>query len=261
MRGGCGELAPYLSEIGAYPVLTAEEELALGRRAAAGDDAARTRLVLCTLRLVVEVARRYRCPALSVADLIQEGNVGLMRAAEKYDYTRGHRFSTYAVWWIRMAMTRAIKSQGTTIRVPAYLYGRLDAGGEQPPTRQALRDSADHARTVISLDAARPTGEDGDGAAPIALVADRDAPTVEEETAGRCIVRDVRSVMALLPPRDRAIIAYRYGVAGAEPHSLAETAAVFGVRRQRIAQIEARALATLKMRAYNRGLQEYVVAP
>ena len=119
-------LAPYLRDIGAYPRLTSEEELDLGRLAAAGDDAARTRLVLCNLRLVVSMAKRYRAGGLTFTDLVQEGNIGLMHAAEKYDYRRGHRFSTYAVWWIREAMTSAIKEQGAAIRVPAYLYRRVD---------------------------------------------------------------------------------------------------------------------------------------
>ncbi len=243
-------LAPYLRDIGAYPRLTSEEELDLARLAAAGDNAARMRLVLCNLRLVVSVAKRYRAGGLTFTDLVQEGNIGLMHAAEKYDYRRGHRFSTYAVWWIREAMTTAIKEQGATIRVPAYLYRRDNPGGG--PVR--LRDAADHARAIVSLDA--PCDEGGDGGG----VTDRDAPAVEEEATGRLIARDVRAVMLLLDPRDRAIIAYRFGLGDLGPHSLAETAAQFGISRQRVNQIEERALDTLKMRAYNRGLQHYVVA-
>jgi len=243
-------LAPYLRDIGAYPRLTSEEELDLGRLAAAGDDAARTRLVLCNLRLVVSMAKRYRAGGLTFTDLVQEGNIGLMHAAEKYDYRRGHRFSTYAVWWIREAMTSAIKEQGATIRVPAYLYRRDNPVGE--PAR--LRAAADHARAIASLDA--PCDESGEGGG----VTDRDAPAVEEEATGHLIVRDVRAVMLLLDPRDHAIIAYRFGLGDLGPHSLAETAAQFGISRQRVNQIEERALDTLKMRAYNRGLQHYVVA-
>jgi len=243
-------LAPYLRDIGAYPRLTSEEELDLGRLAAAGDDAARTRLVLCNLRLVVNIAKRYRAGGLTFTDLVQEGNIGLMHAAEKYDYRRGHRFSTYAVWWIREAMTSAIKEQGATIRVPAYLYRRDNLVGE--PAR--LRAAADHARAIASLDAPR---DDSHGDAAIE---DRSAPAVEEEATDHLIVRDVRAVMLLLDPRDRAIIAYRFGLGELGPHSLAETAAQCGISRQRVNQIEERALDTLKMRAYNRGLQHYVVA-
>jgi len=150
-------MAPYLRDIGAHPLLTREEERELGERMAAGDEAARTRLVVCNLRLVVDVAKRYRTRGLSFTDLVQEGNMGLMRAAEKYDYTRGYRFSTCAVWWIRDAITRAIKEQGTTIRVPAYLY-RRDGRVARP---EHVRAAATDARAIVSLDATGYDDHDG----------------------------------------------------------------------------------------------------
>jgi len=152
-------MAPYLRDIGAHPLLTREEERELGERMAAGDEAARTRLVVCNLRLVVDVVKRYRTRGLSFTDLVQEGNMGLMRAAEKYDYTRGYRFSTCAVWWIRDAITHAIKEQGTTIQGASVSLPSGRARG-LPGARTRARSSRSTRPATTTTMATTTTGGD-----------------------------------------------------------------------------------------------------
>jgi RNA polymerase primary sigma factor len=267
----------YLREISRTPRLAPQEELDLGERIAGGDEEALRIMVEANLRLVVSVAKRYRNEGLSLLDLVQEGNIGLIRAASKFDYRRGHRFSTYAIWWIRQAVTRAIANQGQTIRVPVHItegISRLnrslrlaeqeDGEGtegrstEATPTNLPSKKVVDMVKMVAQpLSLERTVGEDNDASLAEA-VEDTDAisPAAAAENS---MLRD-RLVMLVgtLPDRERKVIDLRYGLSDGRPRTLKEVSGAFGLTRERIRQLETAALSHLREAGEQGGLREYL---
>jgi RNA polymerase primary sigma factor len=257
-------LAAYLAEIGAAPLLTPAQEVSLGRRAQAGERAAVHALVQHNLRLVVSVAKKYQNLGMSLLDLIQEGSVGLMRAAEKFDPARGFRFSTYATWWIRQAILRALNEQSRLVRLPEYLSGRRAAVdharealrerlGRTPSDAEVAREAgvpveqvvalAQASRPVASLDA--PLGEDGELALGDLI---RDSEPGAEELAEADDRRGaVTQALSVLDQREREVIRLRYGLNdNGREHTLEEVGRTLGLTRERIRQIETKALRRLR---------------
>ncbi|MCL5946564.1 MAG: sigma-70 family RNA polymerase sigma factor [Chloroflexi bacterium] len=262
--GTLDSLAAYLAEIGTAPLLTPAQEIALGRRAQAGDREAVHQLVKHNLRLVVSVAKKYQNLGMSLLDLIQEGSVGLMRAAEKFDPTRGFRFSTYATWWIRQAILRALNEQSRLVRLPEYLSGRrnlVDQAretlrerlGRNPSDTEVATEAAvpveqvtalaQASRPVASLDA--PLGEDGELALGDLI---RDSELSAEELAEREDRRAaVSQALSVLEQREREVIRLRYGLTdNGREHTLEEVGRTLGLTRERIRQIETKALRRLR---------------
>ncbi len=265
-RSGDGEdiLRVYLSEIARAPLLTREEEAALGRRIERGDRAAYQRLVESNLRLVVAVAKRYVGHGVPLLDLIQEGNRGLLRAAEKFDWRRGLKFSTYAHWWIRQAITRALATQARTVRLPVHVHDTLtrltrvtdrlrqDLGREPTPGEVAratglsaalVRDLVQVAQEPVSLDL--PVGEEEDATLG-EFVSDRGALAPEQPVFAALERQALARALAELTPRERRVLTLRFGLAGTRPRTLDEVGRIFGVTRERVRQIQNRALAKLR---------------
>jgi RNA polymerase primary sigma factor len=266
----------YLREIGKVPLLTAEEEVALAKRIERRDMAAKRRLIEANLRLVVSTAKRHVGRGLPLLDLIQEGNLGLMRAVEKFDYRRGFKFSTYATWWIRQAVSRAIADQARTIRIPVHMVDKisgvsrvrrhltLELGREPTPeeiaaemesTPQQIREILKISQEPVSLET--PVGEDQD----VQLgdfIEDRDA--VEPHQAVSEIMRseELSQALSTLTQRERKVIELRFGLKGEHPCTLEQVGQIFGVTRERIRQIEAKTLAKLKAYRESRRLREFL---
>ncbi|HZS92685.1 MAG TPA: sigma-70 family RNA polymerase sigma factor [Chloroflexota bacterium] len=258
-------LNDYLRAIGHVPLLSADEELALAQRVAAGDREAARDLAAANLRLVVSVARRHINRGMPLEDLIQEGNIGLLRAVEKFDWTRGYKFSTYAVWWIRQAITRAIDDKGRMVRLPAHLQQVMSTlartgqqlGGElgREPTESelAVRAGLDHVEVHRVLRAARPTvsletpvGETEESLLGDILV-DEHAEPVDRQAQMRLLRAEVEQIMnETLSAREREVLARRYGLGGNSPATLEEVGAAMGMTRERARQIETRALDKLR---------------
>jgi RNA polymerase primary sigma factor len=255
----------YLADIRAIPLLVAAEEVALAQRIEAGEPAARLLFVRANLRLVIKMAAHHVGRGLSLLDLIQEGNIGLMRAVDKFDWRRGYKFSTYATWWIRQAITRAVAEKGRVIRLPANMEGsvarylsRLEALrqelGHEPSREEAdavlgadserMRDAVAASRMIISLDAR--VGEDG-ALALSDLLADEDTPAVDELATTSALVETAREVMAqFLTPREVQALQLRFGLDGNCQHSLAEVGRAMGISAERARQIEVLALRKLR---------------
>ena len=262
----------YLREISRVPLLTAAEEISLAKALERGDERARRRLIEANLRLVVSIARRYSGRGLTFLDLIQEGNVGLMKAVERYDWRLGNRFSTYATWWIRQAVTRALADQGRTIRVPAQVVDTINrmARVERQLT-QKLNRSPTHdevaeqmglkpskveelkrvSQEPVSL--AVPVGEDSTELGEM-LEDERQRP-LGTDMAARQRDDHVAGIVAQLPYRERLILELRYGLAGNQPHTLEEVGRRFGVTRERVRQIETRTLRRLAAAGENAELR------
>lgn len=264
----------YLAEIGTYSLLNIAEELALGERIAQGDAAAKQRLVECNLRLVVAIARRYTGRGAHILDLIQEGNIGLMRAAEKYDYTKGFRFSTYATWWVRQRISRYVHENANPIHLPVYMQEQVqrtrkyaqqvwyDTGREATIDEVATFLDVDSAvarfllshEHMMSLD--QPVGNEGDGILLRDTLVD-DAPSVEERTAHVDEMQSIKGALSILTERERHILEYRHGITDGCIHTLTETGKKIGVTRERVRQIEIAALRKLRdpqYAGYIRGL-------
>lgn len=258
----------YLQEIGQIPLLTEEEEKELGRRLAAGDVSARQRLEEGNLKLVVSLAKHYTGRGIPLLDLIQEGNMGLMHAAEKYDYTKENRFSTYAAWWIKEAIQRAIDQQSREIRVPVHVAESMkkvqrvskelqqELGREASPqeiadrmgdrTAEEVTDILSYFRTPVSLET--PIGEDGEDSLED-LVEDQTETTPEEAMNILVQKEEVKELLETLSGREQEVIRLRYGLADGKTHTLEEIGATLGVTRERVRQIEARAMEKLRKNA------------
>ena len=258
-------LNDYLRAIGHVPLLNAEEELALAQRVADGDREAARQLAAANLRLVVSVARRHINRGMPLEDLIQEGNIGLLRAVEKFDWTRGFKFSTYAVWWIRQAITRAIDDKGRMVRLPAHLQQVMSSlartgqqigaelGREPTETELAARIGLEHAEVHRVLRAARPTvsletpvGESEESMLGDILVDDQEEG-VDRQAQMRLLRSEVQQIMSeTLNEREREVLARRYGLGGNAPATLEEVGAAMGMTRERARQIETKALDKLR---------------
>jgi RNA polymerase primary sigma factor len=252
----------YLREISRVALLTAAEEVSLAKALERGDERARRRLTEANLRLVVSVARRYSGRGLSFLDLIQEGNLGLMKAVERYDWRLGHRFSTYATWWIRQSVTRALADQARTIRVPAQVVDTINrmARVERQMTQKLGRaPSTDELAEQLGLKPEkvehlkRVSQEPVSLAAPVGDDATELGELIEDERSGEpddAMAFDQRhsrvsDLVSSLPYRERTILALRYGLHGEQPHTLEEVGRRFGVTRERVRQIETRTLRRL----------------
>jgi RNA polymerase primary sigma factor len=266
----------YLREIGKIPLLTGEQEVALAKRIEAGDKAAKDAMAEANMRLVVSIAKKYIGRGLDLLDLIQEGNTGLLRAVEKFDYTKGYKFSTYATWWIRQAITRAIADQARTIRIPVHMVETInklirtqrrlvqELGREPLPEEIAAEmemdvDKVNHIlkikQDIVSLEA--PVGEEEDSQLGD-FIADEDSLTPEEAATHQLLKEHVNGVLALLTPREQKILRMRFGLEDGRSHTLEEVGQEFGVTRERIRQIEAKALAKLRKHRESKKLKDYL---
>ena len=255
----------FLNEAGRYPLLTAAEEVELAKRIERGDKAAKDRMINSNLRLVVSIAKKYQGHGLSLLDLIQEGIIGLIRAAEKFDWRRGYKFSTYATWWIRQAVQRGVANKSRTIRIPVHIVERetkiaraereLIAELERAPTDEEIskrsklplkqvREVREAARAVTSLD--RPVGEGGD--ASLVDLMGGEAAEVEEEVQVSLTEEALHRAVEELPAREKEVVKLRYGLNGdSDPKSLEEIGRRLGITRERVRQIESNALERLAM--------------
>ncbi|PIU02425.1 RNA polymerase sigma factor RpoD [Candidatus Shapirobacteria bacterium CG09_land_8_20_14_0_10_49_15] len=266
----------YLKEIGRIPLLTAEQEIDLAQRIEGGSDVARKKLTQSNLRLVVSIAKKYVGRGLSFLDLIQEGNQGLMRAVEKYDWRRGYKFSTYATWWIRQAITRAIADQARTIRIPVHMVETInrlvrtarklmqDLGREPTPEEigREMELSPDRVQEIFKIaqkttSLEKPVGDEGDSLLGD-FIQDDFQPT-PYDTASRQMLKDnIGEVLQTLSEREARVLKMRFGLEGYRSMTLEEVGKEFGVTRERIRQIEAKALRKLKHPSRRKKLQDYL---
>lgn len=255
----------YLKEIGQIPLLTEEEERVLGQKSAQGDKEAKRKLEEGNLRLVVSIAKHYTGRGLSFLDLIQEGNLGLMRAVEKYDYTKENRFSTYASWWIKEAIMRALDEQAREIRVPVHVaesmkkvqkirkelqqeLGREGTAAEiaqklENKTEEYVKEILSYLQTPVSLET--PIGEEGDTSLSD-LVEDKAEQTPEEAMNLLVQKEEVKELLNMLSPREQEVIKMRFGLEGGKACTLEEVGKVLHVTRERVRQIEERAMEKLR---------------
>jgi RNA polymerase primary sigma factor len=254
----------YLREIGKVPLLTADQEVYLAKRIEKGDMAAKTQMTEANLRLVVSIAKGYLGRGLSFLDLIQEGSLGLIRAVEKFDYRKGYKFSTYATWWIRQAVTRAIADKARTIRIPVHMVEKLNKvvhierqlvqrlGREPRPeeiaeelemTTEEVREILRMAQHPVSLE--KPIGEEEDSALGD-FVEDENTETPDEAASLTLRRSDIEVALSSLPRRERQVIELRFGLTGGQPCTLEEVGKAFGVTRERIRQIENNTLKKLE---------------
>lgn len=266
----------YLREIGKIPLLSGEHEVALAKRIEAGDKRAKDEMAEANMRLVVSIAKKYIGRGLDLLDLIQEGNTGLLRAVEKFDYTKGFKFSTYATWWIRQAITRAIADQARTIRIPVHMVETInklirtqrrlvqELGREPLPEEIAAEmeidvDKVNHIlkikQDIVSLEA--PVGEEADSHLGD-FIEDEDRETPLEAATNQLLKEHINQILGLLTPREQKILRMRFGLEDGRSHTLEEVGQEFGVTRERIRQIEAKALAKLRKHRESKKLRDYL---
>ncbi|WP_420887510.1 RNA polymerase sigma factor RpoD [Candidatus Nanogingivalis gingivitcus] len=270
----------YLREIGRIPLLSIEEEMELAQKALEGDRRAKDKMAEANMRLVVSIAKRYSGRGLDLLDLIQEGNTGLLKAVEKFDPEKGFKFSTYATWWIRQAITRAIADQARTIRIPVHMVEtinklmrvtrRLTQELNREPTNEEIAKELDIEpekveyiqkikQDITSLDAG--IGRDGDDGEESTLgdfIEDEDTKSPEESTTIQMLKDQVGEILGSLSDRERKIIEMRFGLNGTKSHTLEEVGLEFAVTRERIRQIEAKALLKLRKHKDSKKLHEYL---
>ena len=269
----------YLREIGKIPLLNAEEELALAQKVVSGDKKAKDKMAEANMRLVVSIAKRYSGRGLDFLDLIQEGNTGLLRAVEKFDPDKGFKFSTYATWWIRQAITRAIADQARTIRIPVHMVEtinkllrtqrRMTQELNREPSIEELAKELEMEpekveyvmkikQDITSLDAG--VGRDGDDEDSVLrdFIEDEEGVTPEESAASQLLKEQVQAILSTLSDREQKIIKMRFGLENGKSHTLEEVGQEFAVTRERIRQIEAKALAKLRKHKDSKKLHEYL---
>ena len=269
----------YLREIGKIPLLNAEEELALAQKVVAGDKKAKDQMAEANMRLVVSIAKRYSGRGLDFLDLIQEGNTGLLRAVEKFDPDKGFKFSTYATWWIRQAITRAIADQARTIRIPVHrvvtinkllrTQRRITQDLNREPSIEELAKELEMEpekveyvmkikQDIHSLDAG--VGRDGDDEDSVLgdFIEDEDAASPEDSAASQLLKEQVQDILSVLTEREQKIVKMRFGLEDGKSHTLEEVGQEFAVTRERIRQIEAKALTKLRKHKDAKKLYEYL---
>ena len=266
----------YLKEIGRVPLLTADEEIELARRMEAGDESARHRLEEANLRLVVSIAKRYVGRGMLFLDLIQEGNLGLLKAVEKFDYSKGYKFSTYATWWIRQAITRAIADQARTIRIPVHMVETinklirvsrqlLQQLGREPSPEEiaaAMEISVERVREIMKIaqepvSLETPIGEEEDSHLGD-FIEDQDAPAPAEAASFMLLKEQLEEVLDTLTEREERVLRLRFGLDDGRARTLEEVGQNFGVTRERIRQIEAKALRKLRHPSRSRKLKDFL---
>ena len=235
----------YLKEIGTVPLLTTEEELTLAKRKAEGDEYAKERLIEANLRLVVSIAKRYTGRGMSFLDLVQEGNLGLIKGVEKFDYTKGYKLSTYATWWIRQSVTRALADQARTIRVPVHMVETINK----------VMEIMQIAREPASLET--PIGEEDDSNLGD-FVADSNAVTPEGNVENVMLREHIDALLGDLKDRERQVIVMRFGLEDGHPRTLEEVGKSFNVTRERIRQIEAKALRKLRNPVRSKRIRDFL---
>ena len=266
----------YLKEIGSFPLLSLDEEIELAERIMQGDEKAKKRLAEANLRLVVSIAKRYVGRGMLFLDLIQEGNLGLIKAVEKFDHTKGFKFSTYATWWIRQAITRAIADQARTIRIPVHMVETINKvkkvqsqllhkNGQEPSVEELaaeldmphdkVREILKVAQEPISLES--PIGEEEDSHLGD-FIPDYDAPVPEEAATHTLLKEQLNEVLSTLTPREAKVLSLRFGIEDGRPRTLEEVGKEFNVTRERIRQIEAKALRKLRHPSRNKKLKDFL---
>lgn len=277
-ESGYDSIQMYLREIGQYPLLSALEERTLAKRIVDGDDEARNLLARANLRLVVSIAKKYvgRSPDLTLLDLIQEGNLGLFKAVDKFDFTKGFKFSTYATWWIRQAITRALADQSRTIRIPVHMVETMakykqvsrrlsqDLGRDPMPEEIATEMGIEVEKVyqiekisqdTISLET--PIGDEDDRSRLSDFISDDKILQPDQEVAHRILADQVREILDTLSEKERKILEMRHGLLDGTYHTLEEVGKEFGVTRERIRQIEAKALEKIRLHEKARRLKSY----
>ena len=266
----------YLKEIGQIRLLTAEEEQELAARVAQGDKYAKDKLTEANLRLVVSIAKKYSGRGLHILDLIQEGNTGLIRAVDKFDYTKGNKFSTYATWWIRQAITRAIADQARTIRIPVHMVETINKvkkvssqllheNGHEPSAEEIaerldmpvdkVREIMRVAQEPVSLET--PIGEEEDSHLGD-FIPDEEAPVPAEAASQTLLKEQLADVLKTLTPREEKVLRLRFGLEDGRPRTLEEVGKEFNVTRERIRQIEAKALRKLRHPSRSKKLRDFL---
>ena len=266
----------YLKDIGRIPLLTNEEETALAEKIVVGDASAKKRLTEANLRLVVSIAKRYVGRGMPLLDLIQEGNLGLMKAVDKFDYTKGFKFSTYATWWIRQAITRAIADQARTIRIPVHMVETINKlikvsrqllqELNREPTAEEIAEVMELpvdkvmeiqtiAQDTVSLET--PIGEEEDSTLGT-FIEDETTASPTDRVASQMLKEQILATLNTLTPREEKVLRLKYGIDDGKPRTLEEVGKVFNVTRERIRQIEAKALKKLRLPSRSKKLREYL---
>ena len=266
----------YLKEIGKYPLLTPEQELSIAERMHAGDEAARREMSEANLRLVVSIAKRYVGRGMPLLDLIQEGNLGLMKAVEKFDHTKGFKFSTYATWWIRQSITRAIADQARTIRIPVHMvetinrvlrtsHAMVQTLGREPTTVEIadelqmevskVEEILKIAQEPVSLET--PVGEEDDSHL-VDFIRDDETAQPAEEASYTMLREQLEEVLSTLTEREKQVLQMRFGLLDGKPHTLEEVGSEFEVTRERIRQIESKALRKLRHPSRSKKLRDFL---